>query len=153
VTNRNLEAYCGLYCGACPVYSSREDDWIVKSVLEQHGLTIDELHCEGCRSGTLSPSCQVCATRDCAKSKGLDSCSGCEAFPCGRISDFGSARPHGKDVITNLTFLREHGSEAWLAQQAVKWTCSTCGRVGSWYETTCAQCGKPLSAGYDFTPA
>jgi Protein of unknown function (DUF3795) len=86
ITDRKLEAFCGLYCGACPVYLNRADDWIVKIMLEEHGVTFDDLHCEGGRTDTLSPSCQKCVVRDCAKSKGLDSCSGCGELPCVRMA-------------------------------------------------------------------
>jgi len=147
--NRNLEAFCGLYCGACPVYLKRADDWIVKIVLEEHGLAFEALHCEGCRSSELSPSCQNCLTRDCAKSKDLDSCSSCDLMPCERIAGFGNVRPHGKEVVGNLTFLRDKGSDAWLEAQARQWQCVACGRVGSWYETVCSACGGQLPAGYE----
>lgn len=152
MTNRNTEAFCGLYCGACPVYLKREDDWIVKIVLEQHGLAFENLHCEGCRTDTLSPSCQNCLVRDCAKSKGLDSCSGCDAMPCERITGFGAVRPHCGEVVGNLTSLRDYGFEPWLTNQVVKWQCTQCGRVGSWYEQTCAECGTALPAGCEYTP-
>ena len=150
--NLNLEASCGLYCGACPVYLRREDDWIVKIVLEQHGLAFDDLYCEGCRSGALSPSCRDCATRDCAKSRGLDSCSGCDEFPCERIFGFGSVRPHGREVMGNLQAIRDRGAAQWLADQAMQWQCTRCGRAGSWYEPVCGACGAKLPAGYDVRP-
>jgi hypothetical protein len=149
MTNRNREAFCGLYCGACPVYLNRTDSWIVKVVMEQHGIAIEALRCEGCRSGTLSPSCRDCPVRDCAKSKGLDSCSACPEMPCEWISGFSPERPHGKERVGNLRFLREHGPDAWLDHQAAQWTCTQCGRVASWYETTCAQCGSDLPVGYE----
>jgi len=149
MSSRDLEAFCGLYCGACPVYLKRADDWIVKIVLEEHGLAFEDLHCEGCRTNTLSPSCQYCAVRDCAKSKGLDSCSGCSEFPCPRIAGFGSVRPHGSEVVGNLESIRDRGSEKWLADQAIQWQCSTCGRRGSWYETVCGKCEGQLPAGYE----
>ena len=149
MTNRNLEAYCGLYCGACPLYLKRADDWIVKVVLEEHGLAFEDLHCEGCRTDTLSPSCQNCAVRDCAKSKGLDSCSGCDELPCERITGFGTVRSHGGEVVGNLEAIQDHGSRKWLADQAAQWQCSNCGRGGSWYEITCGECGAHLPAGYE----
>jgi hypothetical protein len=148
MTARNKEAYCGLYCGACPVYLNRTDSWIVKVVMEQYGIAIEDLHCKGCRSGTLSPSCRDCPARDCAKSKGLDSCSACPELPCEQIAGFSPERPHGKERVSSLRFLRDHGSQAWLDQQATQWTCTHCGRVGSWYEQTCADCGATLPAGW-----
>jgi hypothetical protein len=149
MANRNLEAFCGLYCGACPVFLNRADDWIVKVVLEQHGLAFEDLHCEGCRTDTLSPSCRDCDTRDCAKNKGLDSCSGCDELPCERISGFRTLRPHGGEVIGNLKAIKDHGSETWLTDQAAQWQCASCGRVGSWYEQACGECGTHLPAGYE----
>ncbi|MBU1050726.1 DUF3795 domain-containing protein [Candidatus Bipolaricaulota bacterium] len=149
MASRNPEAFCGLYSGACPVYLKRDHDWIVKKVLEEHGMALEDLHCDGCRTDVLSPSCQHCATRDCAKRKGLDSCSQCSEMPCEGISGFGKVRPHGVEVVGNLMFLRDNGSEAWLAAQDAQWRCNSCGRVGSWYERTCEQCGAQLPAGYE----
>ena len=148
MTERNKEAYCGLYCGACPVYLKRPNDWIVETVLAQHELTFEELHCEGCRSDHLSPSCMDCRIRDCAQHKGLDSCAPCTEFPCQWIAGFRTIRPHGAETVPNLTAIREHGSASWLASQARHWACRTCGTTGSWYEQTCTSCGATLSAGW-----
>jgi hypothetical protein len=59
-TEKNLVAPCGLYCGWCPFY-------VVGS---------KEFTCKGCWSR------EKCEIRDCAKNKGLELCTFCEAFPC-----------------------------------------------------------------------
>ena len=149
MASRNAEASCGLYCGACPVYLKRGHDWIVKKVLEEHGMALEDLHCDGCRADVLSPSCQHCTTRDCAKRKGLGSCSHCSEMPCERIFGCGTVRPHGVEIVGNLMFLRDKGSGAWLTAQDAQWRCKSCGHVGSWYERTCEQRRAQLSAGYE----
>jgi len=152
MTERNKEAYCGLYCGACPVYLKREGDWIVQVVVEQYGLSFEALRCEGCRSDVLSPSCMDCGIRDCAQRKGLDSCAPCGEFPCKEIAGFGAVRPHGAEAVPNLKAIRRDGAEQWRIDQAAHWACNQCGTVGSWYEQVCPTCGSVLPSGWAQDP-
>lgn len=146
MTDRNLEAYCGLYCGACPVYLQRTDNWIFRAVRERFAETDADLVCHGCRSDVLSISCRDCPKRDCAKAKGLDSCAACPEMPCDKLT---FRLPHAAEIIPNLEALRARGSATWLAEQAAQWRCPSCGRTGSWYECVCADCGAELPAGHE----
>jgi hypothetical protein len=147
MTDRNLEAYCGLYCGACPVLLRRPDDWVFRTVREHLGAEAD-LVCRGCRSGTVSVSCRDCDVRDCAQSRDLDSCSACPEMPCDRLVDKSTRLPHTAEILDNLARLRDAGPDVWLVEQARHWTCPSCRQTGSWYETVCADCGRPLPAGH-----
>jgi len=145
MVDRNLEAYCGLYCGACPVLLKREDDAIHRAVREHFDAEPEDLFCRGCRSDVLSVSCRDCAKRDCAQQRGLDSCATCPEMPCDKLT---FRLPHASEIVPNLEALRDRGSHAWLAEQAKHWQCPSCGHTGSWYERICAQCGTELPAGH-----
>ena len=149
MTDRSHEAYCGLYCGACPVLLQRKADWLYRAAREDYAETEADLLCKGCRSDVISVSCRDCPKRDCAQSKGFDSCAACPDMPCGLLS---FRLPHGAEMVPNLKALRDRGSEAWLAEQVDRWRCVSCGRTGSWYEQTCSECGAPLPSGFE-TPA
>src|SRR5215475_14780419 len=60
--DENLIAYCGLYCGACPTYTSGK--------------------CEGCRGN--SPKCAVlykqCKVRPCCADNGFFTCADCTIY-------------------------------------------------------------------------
>ena len=146
MTNRNLEAYCGLYCGSCPVYLKEFDSSLVQAVLEHFECSEADLDCHGCRAETISLSCRDCDRRDCAQSKGFDSCSACPEMPCDLQKNF--RLPHASEILPNLEALRDRGSSTWLAEQAEQWRCTTCGRIGSWYEQACPDCGGALPAGH-----
>ncbi|MFC2078788.1 DUF3795 domain-containing protein [Candidatus Bipolaricaulota bacterium] len=144
--DRNLEAYCGLYCGSCPVHLKQFDNWLVQAVLERLKCTEADLDCHGCRAETISLSCRDCDRRDCAQSKGFDSCSTCSEMPCDRMRSY--RLPHMSEAVPNLMALRERGSNAWLAEQAEHWACASCSKTGSWYEQVCPQCGTTLASGH-----
>lgn len=96
----DLLAYCGTYCGACPVYwATREPDkikqWrmreaIAKTASRRYAvaLTADDITgCDGCRAktGRLFCGCGECPVRRCADGKGLASCAPCPEYPCGDL--------------------------------------------------------------------
>jgi len=145
--DRNLEAFCGLYCGSCPVRLKRKDDWLYQAVRERFAEKDEDLLCRGCRSDVLSASCRDCEKRDCAVAKGLDSCASCPEMPCDRLNSF--RLPHAAEIVPNLEALRDRGHEAWLTEQAKQWRCAQCGRAGSWYERVCTDCGATLPAGHE----
>ena len=149
MTDRNLEGYCGLYCGACPVHERHRDDPVVRGMRERFDISNDQPLCRGCRSDVLWVSCRDCKIRDCAQSKGSDSCFACSEMPCDRLTQLSALRPHLVEIFPNLERLRDRGSEAWLAKQADHWLCPSCGRAATWYEQqVCGACGASLPAGY-----
>jgi hypothetical protein len=145
---RHLEAFCGLYCGACYFYLTGQRGTLAETAASR-GRTIEDTLCHGCRTHVLSSSCRLCAVRDCAKARGLTSCSECEDMACGEIQRMAALRPHLVEIVGNLERLRRAGSAAWIAEQAAHWACPSCGTPGSWYETACTHCGASLPAGYE----
>lgn len=146
MADRNLEAYCGLYCGACPVYLKQFDNWLVQAIMEWADCEVSDLDCLGCRSETLSLSCRDCDRRDCAQSKSFDSCSVCPEMPCDRMRSY--RLPHMSEAVPNLKALRDRGTAAWLGEQVDHWRCPSCGKAGSWYEQVCLECGSVLPSGH-----
>jgi hypothetical protein len=147
MSDRSLEATCGLYCGACPLLLQRKDDWIYRAVRARFAEKDEDLLCHGCRTDVLSISCRDCPKRACAKGRGLDSCAACPEMPCKWYAAF--RLPHGAEIVPNLEALRDRGSDVWLREQAGRWRCATCGRAGSWYERVCPDCGAALPAGHE----
>jgi hypothetical protein len=148
MTDRHLEGYCGLYCGACPVHERHREDPVVRAMRERFDVGDDQPLCQGCRSDVLWVSCRDCEIRDCAQSKELDSCSKCLEMPCDRLTELRAVRPHLVEIVPNLNRLRDRGSEAWVAEQENHWHCPSCERAATWYEQVCGACGASLAAGY-----
>ncbi len=142
-----LLAVCGLYCGACYHYrfTLPEGQHLLSEILRR-GRDPRGFDCKGCRSDTLPvhSGCAQCQKRACADARGVMHCGLCEAFPCEQLRAFqNDGRVHHRDVVQQLEDLREQGPDQWLAAQAQQWTCE-CGMGFSWYEETCAACGKPV---------
>jgi hypothetical protein len=147
MSDRNLEAFCGLYCGACSTYVARQ-----RGTLAEHAASrdrsLEDATCHGCRTDVLSSSCRDCTLRDCAQGRGLTSCSACDDMPCDELMRVTKILPHLVEIVGNLERLREAGSAMWLGEQAAHWACPACSTPGSWYEVTCTACGQGLPAGY-----
>jgi len=62
--NENLIAPCGIYCGWCPFYVFKPE----------------EFSCPGCWQRE-----EECSIRDCASSRGLKLCTFCDEFPCDKL--------------------------------------------------------------------
>jgi predicted amidophosphoribosyltransferase len=140
---------CGLYCGACYHYRASYPEG--RHLLEEavrRGRDPEGFTCQGCRSDVLyiHPGCARCEIRACAEGRGVQHCGLCAAFPCQRIEAFqGDGRVHHRDVLAQLERLRTQGVDAWLTEQAQRWTCA-CGAHFSWYEASCSNCGAPLES-------
>jgi len=69
VSNPDLVAYCGLYCGACPAYLKEK--------------------CPGCHENQRATWCKI---RTCCRQQGLATCADCSQFPnptaCGKFNNF-----------------------------------------------------------------
>ena len=52
-------AYCGLYCGACPLYLATRAGTL--DSLVSHGMGAEHLRCLGCRSEKVSVYCLNCS--------------------------------------------------------------------------------------------
>lgn len=138
------DAYCGLYCGACPHYLASENGTIEQLAASKNG-TAEDMRCQGCKSEVVSVWCRVCVLKQCARSKGLEFCGGCDQYPCANLQGFinDPAYPYHQLVPQDLQTIGEKGLDVWLAEQDTRWRCPTCGTKHSWHDTTCPSCGSP----------
>ncbi len=151
MTGVRLDAYCGLYCGACLIYqSTRTGD--LAAAAAALGRPEEGLACDGCRSNRVTAACRACWYRDCPTGKGYTSCAECPEMPCDALESLETRRPHLVEIVDNLRALRAQdnasGHARWCAGQGKRWTCPSCGKATWWYETTCAACGAAVPSGY-----
>jgi hypothetical protein len=149
MSERNLVGVCGIYCGACLIYRAYKDnDQKLFHFLEEQGLSREQIRCEGCVSGDVSPTCAQCQLRGCAKQKNITFCFECKDMPCNKIIEFAEKRskannlPHLTLCPANLQSLKRTGTQEWLKQQEDRWKCNKCGRKMHWYSDSCPKCGS-----------
>lgn len=103
-------ACCGLDCGLCPRY-----------------YTVGTSRCPGCAGPDFfnkHPSCSFITC--CVKQKHLETCGECSEFPCKKFKSdeeyqqvkLSSSYPPYKKIMSNLRFIREHGVQEYMEQQA-----------------------------------
>jgi hypothetical protein len=132
-----LDAYCGVYCGACPAMLSTKAGKI----------DVDK-QCYGCKSRKPTVYCATCGIKICAQSKGYEFCDQCgELKTCELIQKFVSDQqyPYGQCVLKNMEMIRNEGLSNWLELQDKRWRCKNCGAVHSWYHESCPQCGQAVA--------
>ncbi len=147
MTHARLDAYCGLYCGACLTYRCTRDGDLATAAAT-FGRPEEGLACDGCRSSRVTLACRECWYRDCPVGKGYASCAECPEMPCDSLKKLQTRMPHLVEVVDNLERIRDIGHERWCAEQEAHWTCLSCGKTTWWYESTCNACGAAVPAGY-----
>ncbi len=126
-----LHAYCGLYCGACPILLNTKE-----------GTGTEQ--CHGCKSEQPTNYCAVCGIRACAQSRGLAFCNECPEYEgCALMDKFLQDMnwPYQRAAARNMESIRQLGISAWLDAQKRRWLCANCGAAHSWWDERCAQCG------------
>lgn len=110
----NLVAPCGLDCGICELYLSRDNRKLM-DMLVSMGIPEEVLPCDGCKSN--KGDCPVikgkCDTYACSKEKGVSFCTYCDDFPCMRlapVADRANTLPHNIKMY-NLCLINKHGVE------------------------------------------
>lgn len=147
MTEQRLDAYCGLYCGACLIHQSTRSGNLAAAAAAL-GRPEEGLACDGCRSARVTGACRECWYRDCPTGKGYDSCAGCPEMPCDSLKSLQTRRPHLAEIVDNLERIRAVGHDQWCSEQTDRWTCPACGKQTWWYETACTACGAAVPVGY-----
>ena len=122
--NKTLAAVCGLYCPACTAFiATKEEPERLQALAERMGRGVDDVTCEGCRSGKRSFYCRdLCTMKSCAYKKG--------------------------DFWSSLEHLKTDGYEQWSRDMADLHACPGCGVLNSAYDLKCRSCGKAPSSEY-----
>jgi hypothetical protein len=138
--NKNLIAYCGLYCGDCSGYQGKIADLARDLRKELRRVKFDltaefmstlsffqvfkyypqcydvlgamvKLRCKNaCRGGGGNPSCKI---RNCSQKKGYEGCWECVKFETCEKLKFLKAN-HGDAHIKNLKKIARNGPEAFI---------------------------------------
>jgi len=111
---KSLIAPCGLDCGICELYLSREDEQLREALISK-GIPEAVLPCDGCRAteGGCPVIDEKCVTFECAEAKEISFCSQCSDFPCMKLApaaDRADTLPHNTKLY-NLCIIRSHGVE------------------------------------------
>jgi hypothetical protein len=142
-------AVCGLCCDACSIFiGSHEDPKRLALFASRQGWTLEEAHCEGCRSEERTPYCQACDLYACAERRGHSFCIECEEYPCADLHEFRQERPHRIEIYESLARIGEIGAEAWLAEARARFSCASCGTLNSAYDLKCRACGHEPGNAY-----
>jgi hypothetical protein len=109
-----LVAPCGLDCGVCELYLSRNNEQLVEFLVSK-GIPKELLPCNGCREieGECPVVSGICATYVCANEKAVAFCSECSDFPCSKLApaaDRAETLPHNIKLY-NLCIIDRHGVE------------------------------------------
>jgi len=142
-------AVCGLCCDACSLYiGSHEEPRRLEMFAARMGWTLENSHCDGCRSERRTPYCQACELYKCAERRGVAFCSECQDYPCADLRAFQEERPHRIELFENLARIGEIGAEAWLAEIKRHYTCPVCGALNSAYDLKCRKCAHEPGSAY-----
>jgi len=133
-TKEELIAPCGMNCGVCISYMAMKCDINKKGFRKKY--------CAGCLP--RGENCTFMAKRCDLLGKGLVRfCYDCVAFPCPRLKalDKRYRTSYHMSMIDNLKFIKDHGIERFLGNEAVKWRCPECGGVICCHNGLCLSCG------------
>jgi hypothetical protein len=145
-----LPSRCGIYCGACYVYSPERDGGdFLKQIDKWQKVGPEQVKCNGCFAADEEkwPNCRECSPWECLEEKGLSYCYQCEEFwenSCkeySHLEEFCSKR--GENIRQNMLKMKKDTSK-WLEEQDKKWRCRNCGEPYSWYEENCHHCKASL---------
>ena len=107
----NMQAYCGLDCSECPArlaFINNDDelrqDTIKKWSTPEFPVTSDTLDCEGCKSdGIHFAFCSKCTVRECAASRGVETCAHCNDYSCDILEEWLSrAGEKARETLENI---------------------------------------------------
>jgi hypothetical protein len=146
---RQTAAVCGLYCDACSIFiGSHEDPDRLAAFASRMGWSVEQAHCDGCRSQKRTPYCEACTLYACAERRGHTFCGECAEYPCEALDRFKNERPHRLEIYENLARIRETGVDTWLTEVKRRYSCSGCGTLNSAYDLTCRVCGREPGNAY-----
>jgi len=150
VPDERLAAVCGLFCPACTIFiGTREHPARLQVLAERLQKPVEELHCDGCRSGRRCFYCRdKCQMAKCASGRGVTFCGACEDYPCEELKIFQAEMPHRIELWESQKRIKEAGFEKWFAEMVRHYSCPECGALNSAYDIACRKCGTDPSCAY-----
>lgn len=130
------QAYCGLYCAACPQYRAAQ--------MAGEGESSDNF-CYGCKSSGVGPGwCSTCSLKACAREKGIEFCFQCASYPCDNLDRFKNDAhyPYHGEIYDYMRSIKDKGEAVWLKEMNSRWSCHTCGNSYGWWDQACSHCGS-----------
>jgi len=148
--DKRLAAVCGLFCPACTIFIGTSDDpERLKVIAERVQKPVEELQCDGCRSGKRCFYCRErCKMGQCAHEKGADFCVECREYPCEDLKVFQAEMPHRIELWKSQERIKEVGYEKWYAEMLDHYSCPECHTLNSAYDLRCRNCGREPSCDY-----
>ena len=138
MSEKNLAAPCGMYCGACRSYLI-----LKKNLFEEKGR---KNGCKGCR--IRNKNCSF-IKRDCAliRKNEIDFCFECDSFPCSNLKkiDERYTERHNISFVQNLKRMQEIGLEQWLKEKESLYRCPECGGEICVHDAECFDCGNKIN--------
>ena len=130
-----LIAPCGMNCALCLGYQRTKN------------------HCPGCHGEDTykQVSCRSdrCTIAKCELRQTTESgfCYECPKYPCRRLKDLDKRyrTKYGMSMLDNLSFIREHGLNAFVEKERARWHCNECGGTICVHRGYCLQCGRSAS--------
>ncbi|MGD0885357.1 MAG: DUF3795 domain-containing protein [Thermodesulfovibrionales bacterium] len=150
IPDKRLAAVCGLFCPACGIFiGTREDPERLKVIAERVQRPVEELQCDGCRSGKRCFYCRErCKMGQCAYERGVDFCGGCHEYPCEELKTFQAEMPHRIELWKSQERIKEVGYEQWYAEMIEHYSCPVCETFNSANDLKCRKCGAEPSCAY-----
>lgn len=126
-----LIAPCGMNCCICAAYLRKRN------------------MCPGCRIEANKPVTRViCKIKICETltENKLMFCFECEDFPCNNLKNLDKRyrTRHSMSMIENLENIKTLGTEEFLKNEKIKWTCTECGGTICVHKGNCYSCGRNI---------
>ena len=117
-----LTAPCGLDCFNCEIFEDNLTNYFADFIHTRLNAPLKEIPCKDCRQqdGKHFHLPQGCATLDCVKARGMQSCLACNDFPCAflaPVADEADKYPHNIKVF-NLCRINKIGLQRWTEEEA-----------------------------------
>ncbi len=111
---REIIAFCGIECTACPAYIATQtgDHDLLKRTAEKWArelglpITPEVIVCDGCLPeirGRLNAWCGECPIRACAIEKKHPNCGYCSGYPCDTVAKFVAEIPEAKSRLDEIS--------------------------------------------------
>ncbi len=149
MSDRELFASCGVYCGVCPqhIADKYNNDKLKEKLAANFGVKPEEIKCQGCKSESPFLFCSSCTIRACTQEKNIDTCAQCNDYPCDTIENF-PIKPFLQKLKWDVDFQKQHGEDKWVDETIKINSCPSCQTLNHWKARRCISCKSDLPERY-----